>query len=425
MNLKNSLILGLFAANLILFGCSGPDSAKPRQSIRLWVAPSTAQEEFWKIAVERWNLSGLGLPVDFTTIPSTGNSEEAILKALMADSAPDISTNIFSGFAAQLAALGQVQDLAVLNGFSQLVAARDMQAIMHGWNNQGKAYVFPLYSNPTLIWWRKDILQRLGWQQPPKTFDDVYRLSAQYAQTDGKLGMQVMFKPSWEHRWFDFISYYYAASDGAPYVEGEQAKYNNAAGLSVMNFINTMFRKGWTIPRPGEADPLVSGTVLGAIRGPWDIENFKKLYPEVLKNIQIGPMLREQSQGNKSHTFADTKGLVIFNHSQVKQQAFDFISWVLTNSELNLLWLEKTGLPPARGHLAEIELYKAFYAANPLAKVYADYVDVAVPPAFSEHTIEVQKIMSNMMEAVQYGKLSPEAAVTEAVAQTNKFLGRL
>ncbi|MCV5283387.1 hypothetical protein OFC15_30900, partial [Escherichia coli] len=70
---------------LLLAGCSdrGDAQTPAAKVIRLWVAPNPAEERFWTIAVDRWNKLGLGVPVEFTTIPATGGSEEAILTALV------------------------------------------------------------------------------------------------------------------------------------------------------------------------------------------------------------------------------------------------------------------------------------------------------------------------------------------------------
>lgn len=425
--MKNIIGIILTAGLLLLNGCSGPDptSDQAAKRIKLWVAPSESQEAFWKVAVEQWNSSGLGTPVDFTTIPATESSEKAVLTALVAGNAPDISTNIFSGFAAQLASLGQLQDLVAMEGYRELIAARHMESIMEGWDQDGKKYVFPIYSNPTLIWWRGDILQKLGITDIPETFDDVYALSEKYAASDNKYGMQVIAGRDWADRWFDFISLYYATAGGAPYIKDGKAVYDNAASLAVLTFMETVFKNDWTALDFDSDEPLVSGLVAGAVRGPWDVAYFQRMYPDTLEKIVIGPMIAAQKSTGKTHTFADSKGLVIFRHSNLKQEAFDFISWVFQNDDLSLLWLEKTSLPPARGDLTENAIFKSFYETHPIARIYAAYVDVAVPSAFIESTIDVQKTMGfEMVEPMKFGNKSPETALADAVRRTNILLRR-
>jgi multiple sugar transport system substrate-binding protein len=426
--MKKLLKTFLLSSIVILMACSessslAEQSEQKNRTIKLWIAPNENQEAFWKIAVEKWNQSGQGLQVDFTTIPATGTSEKAILTALVADNAPDISTNIFSGFAAQLAELGQLQELSAMTGYQELITSRNMDHIMADWDQGGKKYVFPLYSNPTMIWWRTDILQELGFENVPRTFDDVYLLSKKYAATHNKFGMQVIAGKNWEDRWFDYISYYYASANGEPYVKNGKAVYDNNAGRAVLTFIDKMFRNNWTASDFDSDDPLVTGLVAGAVRGPWDIAYFQKMYPEVLKQITIGPMITNKLSANKTATFADSKGLVIFKSSKLKAAAFAFVTWVFSNDELSLLWLEKTGLPPARGDLMNNKVFRDFYQAHPMAAKYAAYVDVAIPPAFIESTIDVQKTMGNeMIEPVQFGSKDPKTALSDAIMRTNKLL---
>ena len=239
MNARREVLrLALGLGTALLGGCAGGVTEKRTDVIRLWVAPNEAEEGFWKIAVARWNESGRGLPVNFTTIPTAGNSEDTVLSALVAGTEPDLCTNIFSGFAIQLAALGQAENLAEMPGYAELVARRDMGAIMPGWTQNGQVSAMPIYSSPTLLWWRADLLEKHGLSAPPRTYDEVYAFCDRYGIARSRYGMQVVAGRSWQDRWFDFISFYYAASGGQPYLTGTQALYDNAAGLEAATFMD-------------------------------------------------------------------------------------------------------------------------------------------------------------------------------------------
>lgn len=426
--MKNITQTILFTVILLLTSCSKNNSLSDQKTvIKLWVAPSETQEAFWKIAVDKWNKSGLGLPVSFTTIPATGGAEEAILTALVSGNAPDISTNIFSGFAAQLANLDQLQELSSMEGYSEIIEHREMSHIVKDWGLNGKQYIIPLYSNPVLIWWRDDILKDLGFDQVPQTYDDVYALSKKRAALGNKFGLQVTAGKEWRDRWFDYISFYYAEGNGIPYIKNGEAQYDNDASLAVLTFIKTMFENRWTALDFDSDDPLTTGLVAGAVHGPWDISYYQKMFPHILKKIVIGPMIkstRNSSQNkNKTNTFADSKGLVLFKSSQLKKEAFAFINWVFMNDELSILWLDKTGMPPARGDLTTNKIFIDFYSTHPFGKIYASYVDVAVPPAFIEETIDVQKVMDvEMIGPVKFARKEIKVAAKDAVVRTNKLL---
>ena len=415
------LALGLGTA--LLAGCAGSSVEKRTDVIRLWVAPNEAEEGFWKIAVARWNASGRVLPVDFATIPTAGSSEDTVLSALVAGTEPDLCTNIFSGFAVQLAALGQAADLAAMPGYAELVAERHMQAIMPGWTQGGRVSAMPIYSSPTLLWWRADLLEKHGLSRPPRTYDEVYAFADRYGVPRARYAMQVVAGRSWADRWFDFISYYYAASGGQPYLGGTKALYDNAAGLEAATFMDRMFRRGWTALDFDAEEPLVTGLAAGAVRGPWDVERYAKTYPDTLARIKVGPIVARDEASGPGFTFSDSKGVVIFKSSRVAREAFAFLSWVLGDEDMNLLWVRRTGLSPARGDLLTNPRFADYYRTNPIARVYAEHVATARPPALSEHTIDIQKIMtSKLVEPLMMGRMRPAAALAEAAARTDRML---
>lgn len=425
MRRRDLLGYGIAGGATLLAGCSPRASERRSDRIRLWVGPNAAEEGFWKVAVARWNAAGRGLPVSFTTIPTAGNSEDTVLSALVAGTEPDLSTNIFSGFAVQLATLGQVEDLATMPGYGELIERRHMAAIMPGWTQGTRVFALPLYSSPTLLWWRADLLEANGLSAPPRTYDQIYAFSDRYggATRRSRYGMQVVAGRAWQDRWFDFISFYYAASHGRAYLDDRHALYANAAGLQVATFMNRMFREGWTAMDFDAEEPLVSGLAAGAVRGPWDVERFANLYPETLARIAVGPMVAATASPEPAATFSDSKGIVIFRNSLVKRQAFDFLTWVLGDEAMNLLWLERTGLSPARADLLQNPRFAGYYRKSAIGRAYAEHVASARPPALSEHTIDVQKIMSaSLVEPLMTGQKDVRAALSDAAARTDRML---
>ena len=375
------------------------------------------------MAVAQWNARGQGLQVSFTTIPTSGNSEDTVLSALVAQTEPDVSTNIFSGFALQLADLRQLEPLSSMPGYSDLIERRHMTKLIESWQINGTVYAIPLYSNPALIWWRADILAKYANNKVPRSYEDVYELSRRYAAAEHRYGFQVFAGRGWEDRWFDFIAFYYAASNGHAYIEKDKATYDNADGLKVAAFIDRMYAQGWAAADFDGGDPLVSGMVAGAVHGPWDLGTFQGLYPETMKNIVVGPIISDAKPEGHTATFSDSKGIVIFRSSKVKREAFSFISWALGDEHLNLLWLQKTGMMPARDDLLRNPVFADFFDTHPAAKVYASYVDVAFPPALNENTIDIQKVMTQeLVGPLVFRTKAPQAALDDAASQTNRIL---
>lgn len=410
-----------------LIGC-GPDEKKEsvnsRPALKMWVAPNENEEAFWNKIVKEWNADPTHTPIEFTPIPAASSSEEAIMNALASGTEPDISSNIFIGFASQLTEQGLVEDLATLPGFDALIEERKMSALMPAWKINGHQSVLPIYVNPIVWWWRGDLLKQYGYDHVPLTYDDLYRLATLRKADNNGYVMQLTAGKNWWERWFDLIPLFYAQSEGKSYLDGNQASMNTADGQKVLAFMGHVFQQGWSSYDFTSADdPLASGQVLASARGPWDIARYRKQYPEVLKTIEIGPMLTETPLAHP-YTFGDSKGLVIFSTSKHKTEAWAFMQWVFSKAENDRLWLETTGMPPARSDLLTNPLFVSYFASNPVEKQIAAYVDVALPPVATTKTTEIQRSMTQMLEEVIFNQKEPASALEQSGNEINQVLQR-
>src|SRR5690606_5214266 len=128
-------------------------------TIEFWTAPNPFQEAFWSEVVKEWNSTHPDQQIKWQVIPAGHSSEEVILTALATGTGPDLSTNIFTGFAAQLIENDYLVPFNQFDGFEELLKARAMENIVKkGWGHHGNYYVLPLFTSPMAYWWNKDIL---------------------------------------------------------------------------------------------------------------------------------------------------------------------------------------------------------------------------------------------------------------------------
>jgi len=392
----------------------------------LWTAPNPQDEMFWKEVLTEWKKYKPDIEISWTTIPAAGSSEEAILSAIASGRTPDICGNIFAGFAAQLVEIDQIIELNKMPDYDKLIQNRTMKTIMEGWKLNGKNYVIPIYSNPILMWWRIDVLKKLGYSEPPRTYSELYELSKKFVVPKEKYAIRVIQGRNWWDRWYDYITYYYAASEGKPYIDTKKSKvlFGNDAGKQVTEFISYMFKNNLTALELGTA-PLYTGSLLGSLQGPWEIPYAENQFPDILKNIVITPPLVPDSypKDKPVYTFADTKGIVIFKSSKHQKESWEFVKWVLSNEQFDKRFLEITKMPPAREDLMENPIFNDFFIKNPLSAEYAKYVKYAVPPALITKTVEVQdELTVSLVEPLMYGIKAPQAALDEAVKKINKII---
>ncbi|MFD3247749.1 ABC transporter substrate-binding protein [Rahnella aquatilis] len=420
--MKKMKLAAIAGITLFLSGC-GPEE-KDQTSIKMWIAPNVTQEVYWGEVVKEWNSNPANRKVEFTPIPAAGSSEEAIMNALASGTEPDISTNIFIGFAKQLSELKQLNDYAKMPGFQELVETRHMGKAVASWQFEGQQNVIPIYISPVVYWWRSDLLAEQGFDHVPATYDEIYTLSERMTQNQKGYSLQITSGKNWWDRWFDFIPLYYAASQGSPYIESHKASFDNEAGQQTLTFLNKMFANKWTSYDFSAADdPLAAGSVLGAVRGPWDIDRYQKQFPEVLKTIRIGPMPTLTGKPGVA-TMADSKGIVMFSTSKVQADAWKFIQWVYSDPKHDRRWLELTGMPPAREDLQSNPIFEEYLQQHPLVNAIVSYVPKAVPPAPVTKTVEVQRTMTQMIEKLVF-KNSPIPEVIQASSQEiDKTLGQ-
>ncbi len=411
------LLVGLFLFSLVSVAFS-------ETTIKLWTAPNPNQNKFWKTLIPEWEKTHPNIKIQWSQIPASGSSEEAILNAIASGKQPDLCTNIFGGFAAELIESNVVVPFDSFSDFSAVLKARKMENVIKGWNVGGHSYVLPIYVNPMMYWWRKDLLEKAGFKNAPTTYDEIYELAKKVTIPHKRYAFKVIAGVKWWDRWFDFITLYYAASQGKPYLDPVNKKvlFDNGYGKAVANFIYTMFKNKWTAIDFGK-DPLAAGKVLGMIKGPWSIPYFKSHYPDVYKNIVLTPPpVPEVHKGQAVYTFADTKGMVMFKSTKNKEAAWEFVKWVFSDPAHDALWIKITQMPPAREDLLTNSLF-AEYFKDPIVAAYAKYVGNAVPTAITSKTVDIQEAMTqSLIEPLMYLKATPYEALKNAKKKIEKIL---
>lgn len=395
--------------------------------ILFWCAPNPNQEAFWKEIFAKWKTVRPDIEIEWRTIPAAGSSEEAILTSLASGQPPDFCENIFSGFAAQLIEAEQLVDFTQLKGFKELVAKRKMEEALKGWAFQGKHYVFPIYSNPMLMWWRSDILQELGFTAAPRTYSEVLLLAQKFAKPKEKFAIEFLKGRNWWDRWFDFITYYYAASGGSPYIDIAKGKvlFGNEMGTGILKFAYTLFQKGWTALDMMD-NPLYTGALAGQLHGPWEMPRAKQIFPNVFPDkiwMSMPPVPDNYPVDKPVYTVADTKGIVIFKNSKNIAAVWEFMQWLYSNDEYDRLWLETTQLPPVRSDLLTNPVFADIFKNNKELAEYAKAIPYAVPPVLSSKTMEIQDAMTQFMtEPLSLLRGTPEEIMKKAVREINNIL---
>lgn len=394
------------------------DEVLEKVNIVFWAAPDAAQFALWGRLGEDFNEAQDKIYVEVGQMPEMPSSEAGILNALILDAAPTLSENISRGFAAQLAGDAAIINLAEHEKFRDLVAMRNMAKTIKGWEFAGgHQYVLPLYSNSMLNIWRIDILEELGFDEIPATYEEIYQVARVLAERDD-LETEFVYatnflSPNWWDRWFDFLKYYNHASQGAPFIVGGELVANDQAAIEVLTHFYTLstIEAGLVM---GAIDPVQTGLALTSGFGPWGIGPLQEEFPELVFgehwDFALPPAPRE---GMEPKTFADTKGISIYAHASEEEidAAFTFIYWVFAEGCGDLRWMETTKMPPARDDAGTKEEFVGFFEQNPALKRYAAAIPYGIPAMAHPRMVDIQIAMGDYGQIpMMMGELSPEEA---------------
>nr|WP_281974830.1 extracellular solute-binding protein [Halobacillus litoralis] len=419
---------------MIATGCQSDSSsgeASGQVEFDFWSAPNPSQQVFWEDMAKQYMEENEEVKINVSPMPESPSSEAGIQSAIAAGNAPTISENISRGFAAQLAGSSAVVPLEEFEGYDELIKERKMEETISTWKfADDHQYVLPIYSNAMLFGWRTDILKELGFDAPPKTYDEVLEVGKKLKEKypDKFLWSRAdLVKPTWWARWFDFFMLYNGASEGNSFVEGSELVANNEAGVATLQLLKDLSEKDLLLTREA-TDPFETGQSIMMDIGPWTFSYWDEKFPE----MKLGetyeltmPPVPESVDYENSKTFADTKGLSIYASATKEQQqaAFDFIKWVYSNPEHDLEWFKQTNLPPARDDLSENEAFTAFLEENPELQEYAKNIPNAVPPIDSEVTVEVQELIgTEAVNPVIQGEKDAEEAWSDMTDAIDKVL---
>ncbi len=387
--------------------------------ITFWSAPNPSQEVFWRRMAERYMAEHPGVKITVSPIPETPTSEAGILAAIAGGVAPTASENIFIGFGDELVRSQAVVPWNAFPGWEDLVKARNMEETMKSWIfADGNYYIIPMYVNAMLIAWRIDILRELGYDKPPRTYSEVLavgeRLKA--VHPDKFLWLRSELEvPTWWQRWFDFFVFYYAASGGQPFLIGAEIVADDKAAVEALRFFKTLRDKKLLITEPLAAGFEVGKTIM-TVLGPWTFPWWKENYPELVYGktfVLTPPPVPDWYPADAPvFTFADAKGVVMYAQATLEQRQamWDFIRWVLSNTEHDLAWVQITGMLPARDDVSTNPLFITYIQEKePALLAYAANIPYAVPPIAHYQYVQIQELMGlECIYPVLVGDLTPE-----------------
>lgn len=280
-----------------------------------------------------------------------------------------ITTAVVGGLPPDLCQMGTtwMPEFSSMNAFADLSQFIDSSKTINkdnyfqgAWTScvyEGNPYGIPWYVDTRALFYRKDILQKAGYENPPKTWDELIMIGLAIknmkidVNKDGKIDRKdihyAMDLPVFDHGALLLSSFIWQNGGRVLTDDMTKSALLEPETTEALWFYVSLFQEGIAGVRAAAdiriEQAFASGYYAMFVSGPWTIYNLNKYAPEI-KGLWDVAML----PGRKSRTsFIGGCNLVIFRQSTEKENAWKFIEF-MSRPETQVKWYRINKNLPSR-----------------------------------------------------------------------------
>ncbi len=413
------VLLGLSLTWLI--SCGGKpaiNSATPE--IEFWTMQLQPEfNDYFNRLVSNFEAANPGVKVRWVDVPWTA-MESKILSAVSAKTAPDV-VNLNPSFASQLAAKN-----AWLNLSAKVPVSEQQKYLPNIWqastlNNQ--SFGLPWYLTTPVNIYNKDLLQKAGVAQPPKTYAELAIAAKKIKEKTGKAAIFVTFVPQDSGEVLESL-----VQMGVTLVNAQgQAAFNTPEGKAAFQYWVDMYKQN-LLPKDvltqGHRTAIElyqAGEVAFLSSGAEFMKTIATNAPDIAKVSAAAP----QITGTTGKKNVAVMNLVIPQDSKNPDWALKFALYV-TNTENQLAFAEAANVLPST--VESVQQYQKSLTAKSGTDTVAQARSVSAAqladaqvlvPAMKDAKKLQQAIYENL-QAAMLGEKTVDQAIAEAANQWNQ-----
>lgn len=378
-----------------------------------------AEGEYVQKLVPEFEKQNPGIKVKVQMVPWTA-AQEKLVTAYASDNSPDVY-QLGNTWVPQFSALGAIENL---DTWIQKSPTIKREKYFEGiWDTNvldGKVYGIPWYVDTRILFYRKDVLAKAGYNVPPKTWEELYDCSK---KIKAKLPVEKypIYIPT--NEWAPFVIFGLQA-------DAELLKNNNTYG----NFHSKEFQHAFSflinfikqdlaplsISQVTNIYQAFAGEYINMyISGPWNINEFKKWMTGDLANKWMtAPLPNISGEKYPGVSLAGGSSLVMSGHSKKKELAWKFIEYLSTPKVQVELYHLINDLPAMKDAWEDASLKNDIY----LKAFYDQFQNVVATPKIPEWE---QIVFSKLQQYAEYtarGVMTVDEAMKAMDQDVNKIL---
>jgi len=334
----------LLAELIAVVGLAGCARGRGAEPLRLWAMGR--EGEVVQDLIPDFEREHPGIRVEVQQIPWSA-AHEKLLTAHVGHSTPDVAM-LGNTWIAEFAALKALEPLGPWLSRSRALAESSYFAGIWDTNVvDGTVYGVPWYVDTRVLFYRRDLLERAGYDSIPGTWEGWTRAMEALVRVSGR-GHYAIFLPTNEYTpWIIF-----GLQAGSPMLRDRDTRgaFSAPAYRRALSFSLDLFHRGLAPPIQGASIANVyqefeRGTFAMYITGPWQVGEFRnRVSPGVRWETAALPGPDGPASGVST---AGGSSLVLFRRSPRKAEAWALVEY-LSRPERQLQFYRLTGDLPAR-----------------------------------------------------------------------------
>jgi multiple sugar transport system substrate-binding protein len=402
---------GLAGAALLGSAACGGGGSESGDLILSWGADRTG---VLPKLIEQFNKSGKGFKVQQREMPiDTGQYFDKLRTEFQAGGG-DIDIIIGDViWPAQFAVNGWVSDLTDRFKDTDAFLPGPMQAVTY----QDKVYAVPWYTDAGLLYYRKDLLDKAGFSDPPETWDDLMEMAAKVQKDEGIENGFVYQGADYEGGVCNGLEYIRTnggdvldPNDPTKVIIDSTGTVNGLAtwretiesGVSPQAVLQYLEDESAASFLNGESVFIRNWPYMYSLAGTSD---YPKLKPE---QLGIAPIPVDKP-GNPSYSTLGGWNFLINATSESQDEAWEFIEWITAPEQLVTNAVLGSHLPTRQTLYSDPEVLKKV----PVAKLGKDaIIKNSTPRPVSPYYSDVSLELSQQFNACLGGNISPEDAAS-------------
>lgn len=328
-------VAATLAAGLVLAGCSGAGGGAKTENgktvVTFWQQKFEDYQQAWfKKYVDKYNASQDKVKIDYQVVPAD-TWPQKLKAAQAAGKSPDVATTNYGNIAAGVVngQFAQLDDLMPAKAFSDI--KDNVKSFV---SSDGKHYAYPMLVEPsTVLYYRTDLAKAAGLDpaSPPKTWSELLEWAKKL--TNGKVKGMTIASVAADLGWSSWGLQYSACGHLPINDDWSKAQATEPCFGKLADFYKALYKGGYMPQQPkvgyADATPYGQGEVAMMADGSWAVGQLKNDFKDMVAKTAVAPFPSMDGSSNKTTATLGGWTLTVDAKSKAKQQAADFINYLL------------------------------------------------------------------------------------------------